>query len=97
MRPTGPDMPPLGGSGGQWIPKSLATSSQQPPLSSSQPPSLNPEELNATLLKLEELQCYMPLIARMIDRLQSVGDPEKTDQLTKLTSLYNVLKTKNTK
>ena len=98
MRPTGPDMPTLGGSGGQSIPKSLATHSQQPPLSSSQPSSLNSEEPNPVLLKLEELQCYIPLIARMIDQLQiRASYPNKVDHLTKLTSLYNVIQSKNTK
>ncbi|XP_011402838.1 PREDICTED: mediator of RNA polymerase II transcription subunit 15-like [Amphimedon queenslandica] len=91
---------PIPSPGTPWNPNSPSNtaSPSQPPPPSNQP-SLTPEGSNAVLLKLQELQCYIPLLARMIDRLQRGNEKDKgrTDQLTKLTSLYNVLQSKNMK
>jgi hypothetical protein len=63
---------------------------------------MTPETNTAVLLKLQELQPYIPLLARMIDKLNRAGatggdDKARTDQLTKLNSLYSVIHNKNMK
>jgi hypothetical protein len=64
-----------------------------------------PETNTAVMLKLQELQPYLPLLARMIDKLSAAGskhDPKLdnrklAEQLTKLNSLYSVIHNKNLK
>ena len=63
-------------------------------------PVVPPEANAAVLNKLQELQPYVPLLARMIDRLEKTlndGDKTKNDQYVKLNSLLNVIQSKNTK
>ena len=66
------------------------------PIFTSTVPEANPAVIN----KLEELQPYLPLVAKMIDKLEkTLNDGEKTnnDQYVKLNSLLNVIQSKNTK
>ena len=63
--------------------------------------AITPEANTAVLLKLQELQPYIPLLAKMIDRLNrakgSSDEKSRSEQLSKLNSLYNVLQSKNMK
>ena len=59
----------------------------------------HPEANAAVLTKLQELQPYVPLLARMMDRIEKGlhGDKTKNEQWVKLNSLYNVIQSKNIK
>jgi hypothetical protein len=54
-----------------------------------------PETNTAVMLKLQELQPYLPLLARMIDKIRD--SPKYAKELTKLNSLYSVIHNKNLK
>ena len=64
-------------------------------------PAITPEANTAVLLKLQELQPYIPLLAEVIARLNQgkISCDEKTrfERLAKLNSLYNVVQSKNMK
>lgn len=71
------------------LPASPATSGIGSP---AQQPMMTPEENEAYLRKLNELQRYAPLLNKWITRLsQSHGDNRRNDQYVKLKSLYNLL------
>ncbi len=59
----------------------------------------HPEANAAVLSKLQELQPYVPLLARMMDKIEKgyQGDKTKNEQWVKLNSLYNVIQSKNIK
>ena len=59
----------------------------------------HPEANAAVLNKLQELQPYVPLLARMMDKIEKghQGDKTKNEQWVKLNSLYNVIQSKNIK
>ena len=52
-------------------------------------PAMTPEENEAYLRKLSELQKYIPLMSKWINKLSR--DDRKSDQILKLKSLYNLL------
>ena len=61
-------------------------------------PTMTPEENEAYVRKLQELQKYVPLLTRMLDRLkkqQPMEDNKRSDQYVKLRSLYNLLQDQN--
>ena len=60
-------------------------------------PAMGPEANEAYMRKLQELQVYVPLVARMIERLnrQQGDDRTKNEQYLKLNSLYSLLNDKN--
>lgn len=71
------------------LPASPATSGIGSP---AQQPLMTPEENEAYLRKLNELQRYTPLLSKWINRLsQSQGDNRRNDQYVKLKSLFNLL------
>ena len=73
-----------------WNPSSMAANSPGQP-------AMPPEANEAYMRKLQELQVYVPLVARMIDRLnkQQTDDRTKNEQFIKLNSLYSLLTDKN--
>ena len=73
-----------------WNPSSMAAGSPGQP-------AMGPEANKAYVRKLQELQVYVPLVARMIGRLnrQQVDDRTKNEQYIKLNSLYSLLTDKN--
>ena len=53
---------------------------------------MTPEENEAYLRKLGELQKYVPLMSRMMSNLsRTAPDEKRNDQYLKLRSLYNLL------
>lgn len=54
---------------------------------------MTPEENEAYLRKLGELQKYIPLMSKWISRLSK--DERKSDQFLKLKSLHNLLQDNN--
>ena len=60
-------------------------------------PYMTPEANEAYMRKLQELEVYVPLVARMIDRLkrQQGDDRANSEQFVKLNSLYSLLTDKN--
>lgn len=73
-----------------WNPSSMAAGSPGQP-------AMPPEANEAYIRKLQELQPYVPLVARMIDKLnrQQGDDKTKSEQYLKLNSLYSLLTDKN--
>lgn len=59
--------------------------------SPAQQPLMTPEENEAYLRKLNELQRYAPLLNKWIARLSQSQDNRRNDQYVKLKSLYNLL------
>ena len=60
--------------------------------SPAQQPLMTPEDNEAYLRKLNELQRYTPLLSKWITRLsQSQGENRRGDQIVRLKSLYNLL------
>ena len=70
------------------LPASPATSSIGSP---AQQPLMTPEENEAYLRKLNELQRYAPLLNKWIARLSQSQDNRRNDQYVKLKSLFNLL------
>ena len=71
------------------LPASPATSGIGSP---AQQPLMTPEDNEAYLRKLNELQRYTPLLSKWITRLsQSQGDNRRGDQIVRLKSLHNLL------
>ena len=59
-------------------------------------PTMTPEENEAYLRKLGELQRYLPLMSRMLNRLSKTPpDERRNDQYLKLRSLHNLLQDTN--
>ena len=48
----------------------------------------------AVMEKLEELQCYLPQLSEMIDRMK---DSSSSNSLSKLKNLFKIIQTKNTR
>ena len=73
-----------------WNPSSMAVGSPGQP-------AMPPEANEAYMRKLQELQPYVPLVARMIEKLnrQQGDDRTKTEQYLKLNSLYSLLTDRN--
>ena len=59
--------------------------------SPAQQPMMTPEENEAYLRKLNELQRYTPLLNKWINRLSQSQDNRRNDQYVKLRSLFNLL------
>ena len=55
--------------------------------------AISPEENDAYVRKLQELQPYVPLVAKMIEKFnrQQGDDETKTERSRKLVSLYSLL------
>ena len=61
-------------------------------------PASSTADVEAYMRKIQELQIYVPLLARMLDKINrggQVDDKTKNDQSAKLKSLYNVLTSKS--
>ena len=72
------------------LPASPATSVGSPA------PAMTPEENEAYLRKLGELQRYSPLLQRMLTKLSKDSeDKKRSDQYMKLRSLYNLMQDTN--
>ena len=69
-----------------------------PNVNSPQPATTSAADVEAYMRKIQELQIYVPLLARMLDKINRGGqtdDKTKNDQSAKLKSLYNVLTSKS--
>ena len=60
-------------------------------------PTMAPEANEAYMRKLQELEMYVPLVARMLERLKRQQGDERTnsEQFQKLNSLYSLLTDKS--
>ena len=60
-------------------------------------PAISPEENYAYMRLIQDLQPYVPLLARLIEKLshQQGDDEKKTEQYLKLNRIYSILTDRN--
>ena len=56
---------------------------------------MSPEANEAYMSKLQELEMYVPLVARMIERLKRQPGDKNSEQFQKLKALYSLLTDKS--